>query len=124
MISDNKGAKVDVVSTLMVRFRGRVQGTLQFNGNSTIFDNSIALHFENGAVRTSMYGRELQHWIGSDLVKYPRVPDIIGTTQSDFLGAIQGKNEVSCTSETGLRVCRLLDAAYASARTGKPVKVK
>ena len=120
---DNRGEEVDITAGVLVRFENGALATLMSNGDAQTFDSTIRIKGTRGVIVTSAYGGTLEHWEGGERLKYPPV-QVSGTSpQSDFLGAIRGKTEPVCPPEWGLKLCRLMDAIYASAEAGKVVKV-
>jgi predicted dehydrogenase len=124
-LADDKGEKVDITSSVVVKFRGGAQGTFHVTGDSPLFSNSLELHFRSGVIQTGMYGDFVRHYVGSNLVKYPPVPAGVTTNpQANFIAAIRGLEEPACPPELGVKLCRFMEAVYRSIHTGRPVKVR
>ena len=125
--TDNRGSKVDILSGLTVRFEGGAIGNIAVVGDApewwedvTFYGEKAALYLRNdrlilqsrsrdGAGKTEDMTRKL---------KYKGDPD------RNFVDSILGKDEPQTPALCGLRVAQLTEAAWQSARTRKPVKVK
>ncbi len=118
-------SEVDINSALSIRFRGGAMGTVSVVGNSptggmwediTIWGTKAVVYIRQGEV---LY--KTQH--SNEVYKVENLP---GSTTPDqnFVDAILGRDEVQVPPECGLRVIELTEAAWASAESGRPVKVK
>jgi predicted dehydrogenase len=121
---DNRGAPVDIVTAAIIRYENGALGSASVCGDATRFDEGISICGTRGEVRTSIYGQRLSQWDArGQLVKYPRVEPAPSMYQN-FVDCILDRAETSCPAVWGLRQALLMDALYASARTGRPVKVE
>src|SRR5258708_31625682 len=75
-----------------------------------------------GSIKTSIYGGRMEHWKGSELVKYPVVPPTT-SLQQNFIDCIKGRTTTPSPAVLGLKQARLMDAIYESARTHAAVSV-
>ena len=119
---DNTGEDVDVTATVAMRFTKGALGSAAVSSAATVFEQGLYIHGTRGSIKTSIYGGRLEHWDGTELVKYPQVPPPI-VLQQNFIDCIKGRATTPCPPLLGLRQARLMDAIYESALTGKIVQV-
>jgi predicted dehydrogenase len=124
---DNRGSKVDILSALTVRFRGGAIGTIAVVGDAPGWWEDVTFYGEDG----SLYIRDnrliLQTRARSGGVKSQDITDRLrykGDPDKNFVDSIRGEAEPQTPAVCGLRVAQLTEAAWESARLGKPVKVK
>ncbi len=122
---DYLDSEVDINSALSLRFRNGALGTIAVVGNSptggiwediTIWGTKAVVYIRRGEV---FY--KTQH--SNEVYEVNNLP---GSTTPDqnFIDAILGRDQVQVPPECGLRVIELTEAAWASAASGQPVKVK
>ena len=122
---ENFDSEVDINSALSLRFRNGAMGNISVVGNSptggmwediTIWGTKAVVYIRRGEV---LY--KTQH--SNEVYAVENLP---GSTVPDqnFIDAIQGHDEVQVPPVCGLRVIELTEAAWASAASGRPVKVK
>jgi predicted dehydrogenase len=121
---ENFESEVDINSALSLRFKGGAIGNISVIGNApsggmwediTIYGSKAAAYIRNGHLTYKAAGAE------------PSEPsNLPGATSPDrnFIDAICGRDEVQVPPVCGLRVIELTEAAWESARTGKPASVK
>jgi predicted dehydrogenase len=120
---DNKGQKVDIVTSATIKFNNGAFGTAAVSGDAPVMNQGVYLQGPKGAVKTWIYGDHLEYWDGKDhKVQYPVVPETTSLHQN-FVDCIRGRAETPSPGELGLRQARLMDALYKSARSGRVVKV-
>ena len=118
-------SEVDINSALSLRFGNGALGTIAVVGNSptggiwediTIWGTKAVVYIRRGQV---FY--KTQH--SNEVYEVNNLP---GSTTPDqnFIDAILGRDRVQVPPECGLRVIELTEAAWASAASGQPVKVK
>ncbi len=118
-------SEVDINSALSLRFRNGALGTIAVVGNSptggmwediTIWGTKAVVYIRQGQI---FY--KTQH--SNEVYEVNNLP---GSTTPDqnFIDAILGRDRVQVPPECGLRVIELTEAAWASAASGQPVKVK
>ena len=118
-------SEVDINSALSLRFGNGALGTIAVVGNSptggiwediTIWGTKAVVYIRRGEV---LY--KTQH--SNEVYEVKNLP---GSTTPDqnFIDAILGRDQVQVPPECGLRVIELTEAAWASAASGQPVKVK
>ncbi len=118
-------SEVDINSALSLRFRNGALGTIAVVGNSptggiwediTIWGTKAVVYMRQGQI---FY--KTQH--SNEVYEVSNLP---GSTTPDqnFIDAILGRDQVQVPPECGLRVIELTEAAWASAASGQPVKVK
>lgn len=122
---ENFASEVDINSALSIRFRNGAMGTISVVGNSptggmwediTIWGTKAVVYIRQGEI---LY--KTQH--SNEVYAVDNLP---GSTTPDqnFIDAILGRDEVQVPPVCGLRVIELTEAAWASAESGRPVKVK
>ena len=118
-------SEVDINSALSLRFRNGALGTIAVVGNSptggmwediTIWGTKAVVYIRQGQI---FY--KTQH--SNEVYEVNNLP---GSTTPDqnFIDSILGRDQVQVPPECGLRVIELTEAAWASAASGQPVKVK
>ena len=118
-------SEVDINSALSLRFGNGALGTIAVVGNSptggiwediTIWGTKAVVYIRQGQL---FY--KTQH--SNEVYEVNNLP---GSTTPDqnFIDAILGRDQVQVPPECGLRVIELTEAAWASAASGQPVKVK
>ena len=118
-------SEVDINSALSLRFGNGALGTIAVVGNSptsgiwediTIWGTKAVVYLRQGQI---FY--KTQH--SNEVYEVNNLP---GSTTPDqnFIDAILGRDRVQVPPECGLRVIELTEAAWASAASGQPVKVK
>ena len=118
-------SEVDINSALSLRFGNGALGTIAVVGNSptggiwediTIWGTKAVVYLRQGQI---FY--KTQH--SNEVYEVNNLP---GSTTPDqnFIDAILGRDQVQVSPECGLRVIELTEAAWASAASGQPVKVK
>ncbi len=123
---DNCGTKVDINSTINVRFKNGVMAAIAISGNCAKSDAHMSFIFDKGKIDIDGWGGS---WIrvskgdGKD-VKYPRIEGEPQSPNDNFIDAILGRAEPRTTPRNGIIQSELMDAIYESARTGKPARPK
>ena len=120
---ENFESEVDINSALTARFTNGALGNISVVGNSpasgmwediTIWGTKAAVYMRNG---------QMTYKTGGDASEPTGLPGA-QSPDRNFIDAILGRDEVQVPPECGLRVIELTEAAWESARTGAPVKVK
>ena len=121
---ENFEAEVDINSALSLRFRNGALGNLSVVGNSpvggmwediTIWGSKAAIYIRNGKLTYKTAA-------SNEAMEPTGLPGAT-TPDRNFVDAILGRDEVQVPPECGLRVIELTEAAWASARSGRPAKV-
>ncbi|MGD8237860.1 MAG: Gfo/Idh/MocA family oxidoreductase [Armatimonadota bacterium] len=125
---ENRGARVDILSAVSIKFTNGAVGNISVVGEAEIkgMDEGEYIWGKNGYLAITGTGKpELTVWdpepraiSDKELPKGPASPD------HNFIAAILGKEEVEVPAECGLRVIQLSEAVWESARLGQPVAVK
>ena len=123
---DNCGTKVDINSSINVRFENGVFASIVVSGNCPSPGGThMAFIFDNGRVEIDGWGGG---WIrvfkGSELVENPPIPDVGSSPDDNFIDAILGRDEPRTSAVNGIIQSELMDAIYESAETGQPSKPK
>lgn len=116
---DNKGTSVDINSAVTVEFVGGALGTISVVGDAAGWYEDITIWCENGtfyvrnAAAFQVQGTDGQR-ITPDLSELPPGSDV----DTNFIRAIQGKEEIAAPPICGLRTIELTEAAWESAAAG------
>lgn len=113
--------KVDIDSAITIRFKGGAQGTISIVGYSPFWWEDFSIWGPKAAV---LYRNGLLYYqsCGEKMTQPESLPEG-SNPDRNFIGAILGREEVQSTPEGGLRVIRLTEAAWQSAREGRPVRL-
>jgi predicted dehydrogenase len=122
---ENFESEVDINSALSLRFKNGAMGNISVVGDSptggmwediTIWGSKAVVYMRNGHI-TYKVGT-------SNIACEPAGLPGATTPDQNFVDAILGRDEVQVPPVCGLRVIELTEAAWESARTGAPVRVK
>ena len=117
--NDNKCSAVDINTAISVRFVGGAMGTLNIIGDAPGFYEDVTIWCERGAfyVRAGQ-PLKVQATDGSfstpDASEMPAGSDV----DTNFIRAIQGKEEIAAPPICGLRTIEFTEAAWQSAAVG------
>ena len=123
---DNMGSEVDILSAIGVKFDGgalcnfSVVGYQSWNG---MFEETT-IWLEGGQL--AIRGEEVWEWTDEPAHTVVPVSEYARTWSPDanFIAAIRGEEEIQSTPEDALKVIQLSEAAWASAESGRPEKVR
>jgi len=125
---DNCGTKVDVNSSINIRFENGVIAGIVISGNCPSPGGThMVFIFDGGRVEIDGWGGG---WIrvfeGDKRVENPPITEDMsaGSADKNFIDAILGRAEPRTSAVNGIIQCELMDAIYESARTGTPAKPK
>jgi len=121
-MTNNLDLEVDVIASVNIRFRGGALGTAAVSGDCINFDHGIFINGTKGSIKTGIYGGPLQYWDGNELAQSLDLPERTGIHQN-FIDCIRGSDTTPSPGELGLQQAQLMDALYASAESGKPVRI-
>jgi predicted dehydrogenase len=123
---DNHGTKVDINSSINIRFANGVMASIVVSGNCPAVGTHMSFIFDNGKVDIDGWSGTWIHIFGADgrQVKYPHITGKQQTPDDNFIDAILGRAEPMTSPRNGIDQSELMDAIYESARTGKPAKPK
>ncbi len=127
-IADNKGTPVDINAVACIRFANGAMATVTSGGNCPTWKSQLTLQGANARMEISPHGGDFLvngRGLARDIRKVPRgwkVPTV--SPSRNFADVILGKAEPRCGGDVGILLADLMDALYASAATGKRVKVK
>jgi len=121
---DHRGTNVDINAVVSVRFANGCLGNLTCLGNAVTMLHDVTVYGTEGIVRTGVGGGRLEHYDAQGkLIAYPHVPYEVQTPVSNFVHAIQGRDEVRVGPRRGLVMSELMDAIYESAKRGERVSI-
>jgi len=125
---DNRGAKVDILSALAMKFKGGAIGTMSVVGDApgwwediTFYGEEGGLYVRDGKLFHSYRGKG--RW-SAELKELTANTKYSNNFDQNFVGSILGKDEPQTPPICGLRVMQLTEAAWESGRLGQVVKVK
>ena len=119
---DNHGTPVDINSSINLRFANGVLASIVVSGNCPANGASMHFMFENGRVDIDGWCGEWMHvWEGGTKIT-PVLPGRRQTPDENFVDAVLGRAESRTSLQNGIVQSELMDAIYASARTGRPAK--
>lgn len=124
---DNRGSKVDILSGLTVRFEGGAIGNIAVVGDAPEWWEDVTFYGEEAALYLRDNRLVLQSRSRAGTGKAEDITGKLkykGDPDKNFVDSILGRDEPQTPAICGLRVAQLTEAAWQSARTGKPVKVK
>jgi len=125
---DNRGSKVDINTSLTVSFQEGAVGSIAIVGDAPGWWEEVTYYGDKGAIyirkdRVLLQTANPKGWGAitkdvTDTFKYQ------GNFDKNFVESILGKDEPQTPPLWGLRVIQLTEAAWGSAKSGKPEKVK
>jgi predicted dehydrogenase len=125
---DNRGAKVDILSAVSIRFANGALGNISVVGEAAIkgMDEGEYIWGKNGYLAITGTGTpHLTVWDPEPrAVSDKELPAGPASPDHNFVAAILGKEEVEVPAECGLRVMQLTEAIWESAKRGEPVTVE
>lgn len=121
-VCENFGTEVDINSALTLSFKNGAMGNMSIIGNApswyedhTIIGSKGAFYLRNGnLLQQDAKGKPVK----VKLPKYTKTPD------TNFIDCILGKDVPQAPPECGLRVMEVTEAAWRSAASGKPVRLR
>lgn len=120
---ENFGGEVDVNSTLSLRFENGALGSLAVIGNAPAWHEDHTIVGSKGALLLRQ-GIGLIHQDANGKPIKVKLPKYTKNHDSNFVDAILGKDAPQTPPECGLRTIEVTEAAWRSAATGKPVRVR
>jgi len=126
--ADSKGRKVDVNAVGVIRFANGCMATATSGGNCASWKSLLILQGEKARMEISPHGGEFLvtgRGFKEPITAVPKgwkVPTV--TPAKNFADAIRGKAEVRCGGWLGILLAELMDALYASVKSGKAVRPK
>lgn len=125
---DRKGTKVDINAVASLRFANGALGAILSGGNSAAWNSRVTLQCTEGVVQFSTHPPDFAMQLRNRkrvLRSVPKNwPEPTVSPARNFADVLLGLAEPRFSNELGVRLADLMDALYASAKTGKPVKVK
>ena len=125
---DNCGSKVDINSSINIRFENGVLAGIVISGNCPSPGGThMAFIFDGGRIEIDGWsGGWIRVFEGNKHIEKPPITDDMsaGSADRNFVDAILGRAEPRTSAVNGIIQCELMDAIYESARTGQPAKPK
>jgi len=125
--ADNKGAAVDINAVGAIRFANGCMGSITSGGNCDTWYSHLVVQGAKAVIEISPHGGNFRvHGRGRrrairSVPKDWAVPSV--TPVRNFADVILGKAEPRCPASLGVVLADLMDALYASVRSGRSVKV-
>ncbi len=120
--TNNLDFEVDIIAAASIRFKGGALGTASVSGDCPTMHQGVLINGSKGLIKSSIYGGPLEYWNGKDLQESLELPERTGIHQN-FADCIKGIDTTPSPGELGLEQARLMDAFYASAESGRPVRI-
>ncbi len=117
-----EGTLVDVLTAVAVEFTNGAVGTMAYTSLAPEWREEFTFYGTEGEIRFGATEPLRLNRRGEDIV-LPRTSGRGKHPLLNFIDAIQGQAEVQAPPLCGLRVAQLTEAAYASARSGRPEQV-
>ena len=126
--TDNKRCRVDINAVGVVRFDNKAMATLMSGGNCASWKSHLVLEGEKALMEISPHGGDFcvtGQKLKKNITGVPKGWKIKTVSPiRNFADAIAGKARPRCPGRLGILLADLMDALYASAASGKPVKVR
>lgn len=123
---DNCGTEVDILMAMSVRARSGVLLNFSVVAQSVHWLEDITIWGTKGTL--AIRGPEVFYWKSDQeqgKVNRRQLPrQVYPHPDFNFIAALRGEDEIAVPPECGLEVIRLSEAAWKSARTGRPAQVK
>lgn len=118
---ENRGAPVDILSAVSIRFRGSAIGNLSIVGQSVRgFDEEVNLWGTEGTLQVlGTANQRVFHYTPEAREVPPEERPDAGDPDRNFINAILGREEVQVPAECGLRAIALTEAIWRSAASGR-----
>jgi len=120
--SENFDAKVDINSSLTMKFEHGALGSMSVIGNAPAWYEDHTIVGSKGAFYLRQ-GLGLIHQDGAGKPIKVKLPKYTKNPDSNFIDCILGKDTPQTPPECGLRTIEVTEAAWKSAACGKPVRV-
>lgn len=125
--TDNKGTRVDINAVAVIRFANRAIATMTSGGNCNSWKSHLVLQGENAVMEISPHGGDFRvqgRKLKKEITAVPRGWKIRTVSPvRNFADAIRGRAKPRCSGRLGILLADLMDALYASAASGEPVRI-
>jgi len=118
--TNNLGTRVDIDSTISIRFSSDAQASIGIVGNSPCWEENITIwgskgviFYRNGKLEYQLFAADAR----IDPIKLPQASD----PDKNFISTILGREENESPPSCGLNVIKLTHTIWESARTEKKV---
>lgn len=121
---DKMGTEVDINSATTIRFQNGVLASIVVGGNCPGLGSHMVFCFEHGRIEVNGWFGDWIKVFGPDgkQIKYPEITEKPMSPVDNFIGSILGTDEPRTGPVNGIHQSELMDAIYASAGQGRPVK--
>lgn len=122
---DNHGTPVDINSVISIAFENGVLANITISGNCPANAGFMTFIFENGKIDCDGWGGSwIKAWDGNKEIDITTELGAANNATLNFIDAVQGKDTVRANATNGIYHTELMDAIYASGRTGLPASPK
>jgi predicted dehydrogenase len=118
----NDGGKVDRLMSVAVRFDQDAMGTFAAVGISPEWREEVSFYCADGVLNLRPDGLSYQKK-GDNVILVRRFEGRETSCADNFVDSILGEDQPMAPAVCGVRVAELSEATYASAASGKPVKI-
>jgi len=125
--TDNKGRRVDINAVGVVRFASGAMASLTSGGNCPSWKSHLIFQGENALMEISPHGGNFRvHGKGmkKEITGVPKgwkVPTV--SPVRNFADAVMGRAKPRCPGRLGILLADLMDRLYASAASGRSVRM-
>jgi predicted dehydrogenase len=125
--TDNKGRRVDINAVGAIRFANGAMASLTSGGNCTSWKSQLVLQGENALMEIGPHGGDFRvngMKMKKEITAVPKGWKIRTVSPvRNFADAIMGKAKPRCPGRLGILLADLMDGLYASAASGRPVRM-
>ena len=121
---DNKGADVDILSAISMKFESGALCNMSIVGHAVNFHEEITFFCEDATL--SIQGNGAEVWSWKDEQREVIAQDDLGKSwarDENFIAALRGEQDIQAPVEGFLDVAKLTEAIWESARSSQPVKI-
>ena len=119
---DNRGTPVDINSALSIKFTNGAQGNISVVGDAAGWYEDITIWCDSGSFYVRNDGTfRVQGTDGKTFTPDPSQMPAGSDVDTNFVHAVQGKEEIAAAPINGLRTIELTEAAWESAKNGGQV---
>ena len=126
--ADKKGRRVDINAVGTIRFANGAMASITSGGNCASWKSHLILQGENALMDISPHGGDFRvqgRRLKKEITGVPRGWKIRTVSPvRNFADAIARKAQPRCPGRLGILLADLMDALYASAASGKAVRVR
>jgi predicted dehydrogenase len=125
--TDNKGVRVDINAVGVIRFANGCLATITSGGNCPAWKSHLTIQGSKAIMEVGAHGGNFS--VTATGIKEPITAPPEGfklrtvSPVENFHDAVRGRAQPRCPGRIGIILADLMDGLYASAETGRPVKI-